>query len=54
MTVGLSVLLHGATAPFLGTRYGDWFAKTLPTDPDLRENALASDDVCGTRAPRGP
>ncbi|MFI6696987.1 cation:proton antiporter [Streptomyces sp. NPDC050433] len=53
VTVGLSVLLHGATAPFLGTRYGDWFAKTLRTEPDLRENALTSDDVHGTRALRG-
>jgi len=41
-TVGLSVLLHGATAPFLGNRYGDWFARTLRTDLDLRENTLAN------------
>ena len=44
MTVGLSVVLHGASAPFLGNRYGDWFARTLRADPDLRENALAADN----------
>lgn len=42
VTVGLSVLLHGATAPFLGRRYGDWFARTLRAEPHLRENALTS------------
>ena len=40
VTVGLSVVLHGATAPFLGNRYGDWFAGALRREPDLRENAL--------------
>ncbi|WP_405922248.1 cation:proton antiporter [Streptomyces sp. NBC_00122] len=45
VTVGLSILLHGATAPFLGGRYGDWFARTLRVEPDMRENALAHDDA---------
>ncbi|MGW6918885.1 cation:proton antiporter [Kitasatospora sp. NPDC054939] len=45
VTVGLSVVLHGASAPFLGDRYGGWFARTLPTQPNLRENALASDSA---------
>ncbi|MFF1904802.1 cation:proton antiporter [Kitasatospora sp. NPDC058218] len=45
VTVGLSIVLHGASAPFLGDRYGDWFARTLPTEPNLRENALASDSA---------
>ncbi|WP_327122018.1 cation:proton antiporter [Streptomyces sp. NBC_01341] len=42
ITVGLSVLLHGASAPFLGKRYGAWFARTLGTEPDLRENMLST------------
>lgn len=54
VTVGLSVLLHGATAPFLGNRYGDWFTRTLRTEPDLRENALSADDAPGIRDPRSP
>ena len=54
MTVGLSVLLHGASAPFLGNRYGDWFARALRTAPDLRENALAADSAqnAGPRSSR--
>lgn len=53
VTVGLSVLLHGASAPYLGDRYGDWFTRTLRTEPELRENALTADDVHGMRSPRG-
>ncbi|MFD7096544.1 cation:proton antiporter [Streptomyces xanthophaeus] len=45
VTVGLSILLHGATAPFLGNRYGAWFSRTLRVNPNLRENALAEDDT---------
>ncbi|MFJ8667621.1 cation:proton antiporter [Streptomyces sp. NPDC093600] len=42
VTVALSVCLHGASAPFLGERYGDWYARRLRTDPaGLRENTLA-------------
>ncbi|MEU2832504.1 cation:proton antiporter [Streptomyces lavendulae] len=52
-TVGLSVLLHGATAPFLGNRYGDWFTKTLRTEPRLRENALTADGAPGVRGTPG-
>ncbi|MEU1691684.1 cation:proton antiporter [Streptomyces hirsutus] len=54
VTVGLSVLLHGATAPFLGNRYGDWFARTLRTEPGLRENALSADNAPGIRGPHSP
>lgn len=54
VTVGLSVLLHGATAPFLGDRYGDWFARTLRTEPGLRENTLTADNAPGVRGPHGP
>ncbi|MFJ6905389.1 cation:proton antiporter [Streptomyces griseoluteus] len=41
VTVGLSVVLHGASAPFLGNRYGAWFTRTLSREKNLRENALA-------------
>ncbi|MFE2140416.1 cation:proton antiporter [Streptomyces sp. NPDC059456] len=45
VTVGLSVLLHGASAPFLGSSYGRWFTRTLRVEPNLRENALAHHDA---------
>ncbi|MCZ4125882.1 cation:proton antiporter [Streptomyces sp. H39-S7] len=41
VTVGLSILLHGASAPFLGDRYGTWFSRALSKQPGLRENLLA-------------
>ncbi|WP_405771115.1 cation:proton antiporter [Streptomyces sp. NBC_00080] len=44
VTVGLSIILHGASAPVLGDRYGAWFTRTLRTEPNLRENALAQHD----------
>ena len=37
LTVGLSVCLHGATAPLLGARYGAWYARALLRFPDLTE-----------------
>ncbi|MCX5606989.1 MULTISPECIES: sodium:proton antiporter [unclassified Streptomyces] len=52
LTVGLSILLHGASAPFLGNRYGDWFASTLRAEPALRENALAADGADGSPTAR--
>lgn len=45
VTVGLSIILHGASAPALGSRYGAWFTSTLRTEPNLRENALANKDA---------
>ncbi|MGW1766466.1 cation:proton antiporter [Streptomyces sp. NPDC002073] len=44
VTVGLSIILHGASAPILGDRYGSWFTRTLRKEPNLRENALAQHD----------
>lgn len=44
VTVGLSIILHGASAPILGDRYGTWFARTLRKEPNLREDALAQHD----------
>ncbi|MEV4231481.1 cation:proton antiporter [Streptomyces bobili] len=44
VTVGLSIVLHGTSAPFLGDRYGTWFTRTLRKEPNMRENALAQHD----------
>ncbi|WP_243638903.1 cation:proton antiporter [Streptacidiphilus pinicola] len=38
VTVGLSVLLHGASSVALATRYGHWYARAA-TRSDLRESA---------------
>jgi NhaP-type Na+/H+ or K+/H+ antiporter len=43
LTVGLSVLLHGASAPLLGARYGAWYARALAERPGLREQAALDD-----------
>ncbi|MFE9255295.1 cation:proton antiporter [Streptomyces sp. NPDC006879] len=43
VTVGMSILLHGASAPFLGDRYGAWFEGARRATPNLREDALAPD-----------
>jgi NhaP-type Na+/H+ or K+/H+ antiporter len=50
VTVGLSILLHGASAVFLSGRYARWYERTAAATPDLRESAEAT-----TRAvrPRG-
>ncbi|MFI0901059.1 cation:proton antiporter [Streptomyces sp. NPDC020983] len=53
ITVGLSILLHGATAPYLGDRYATWFATTIRTAPDLRENTLTTGNAHGNPRPRG-
>ena len=37
LTVGLSVLLHGATAAWAAGSYSDWHARAAADDPDLRE-----------------
>ncbi|MER7043902.1 cation:proton antiporter [Streptomyces jumonjinensis] len=37
VTVALSVYAHGASAAFLGSRYGSWYADTLRHTPELRE-----------------
>ncbi|MFI6289780.1 cation:proton antiporter [Streptomyces sp. NPDC051018] len=39
ITVGLSVLLHGVSAPALAERYGRWYDKAAAAHPDLREGA---------------
>jgi NhaP-type Na+/H+ or K+/H+ antiporter len=39
VTVGLSILLHGASAVFLSDRYAAWYQRVAATTPDLRESA---------------
>ena len=45
ITVGLSILLHGASAVPLSEHYAHWYARTAPTAPDLRESAAAPSAV---------
>ncbi|MFJ9905251.1 cation:proton antiporter [Streptomyces sp. NPDC101152] len=42
VTVGLSVLLHGASAAVLAARYGRWYQQAAAITPDLRESTAAS------------
>ncbi|MFE0462471.1 cation:proton antiporter [Kitasatospora sp. NPDC058965] len=49
VTVGLSVVLHGASAPGLGARYGAWFNRAAAASPGLREQTR----VDGRPAPSG-
>ncbi|MFJ9776114.1 cation:proton antiporter [Kitasatospora sp. NPDC101157] len=37
LTVGMSVLVHGASAAFLGSRYGAWYATRRDAGAELRE-----------------
>lgn len=39
LTVGLSIVLHGVSAPWGARRYGQWFARAVTVAPDLREAA---------------
>ncbi|MEU3616651.1 cation:proton antiporter [Streptomyces sp. NPDC006872] len=36
-TIGLSILLHGMSAPYFAVRYGNWYDAVNATTPDLRE-----------------
>lgn len=49
ITVGLSILLHGASAVYLSGRYADWYRRTAAEFPDLAESATAA----VPRRPRG-
>ncbi|MFI5645409.1 cation:proton antiporter [Kitasatospora sp. NPDC051705] len=49
-TVGLSVVAHGMSAPFLAARYGTWFRAERARTPELRE-ALAAPEAAGTAHP---
>lgn len=37
VTIGLSILLHGMSAPYFADRYGDWYDAEKATAPDLHE-----------------
>ncbi|MGI5402135.1 cation:proton antiporter [Streptomyces sp. CA-135486] len=37
VTIGLSILLHGMSAPYLADRYGNWYDAAKAATPDLRE-----------------
>lgn len=37
VTIGLSILLHGMSAPYFADRYGNWYDAAKATTPDLRE-----------------
>jgi NhaP-type Na+/H+ or K+/H+ antiporter len=53
LTVGMSVLLHGASAAVLGVRYGTWYTRTRMTRPDLREQTpLPEESIAGPRGGR--
>ena len=39
LTVGLSVVLHGVTAPWGAQRYGSWYAAAVAHDPGIGEAA---------------
>jgi NhaP-type Na+/H+ or K+/H+ antiporter len=41
LTVGLSVVLHGVTAPWGASRYARWYADAVAADPGIREAAEA-------------
>jgi sodium/hydrogen antiporter len=50
LTVGLSVLLHGATAAWAAGRYGSWHAAAVAAHPDLREGPAEPAPRRGTGA----
>lgn len=41
VTVGLSILLHGATAQGLSNRYARWYERAAGTEPDLQESVAS-------------
>ncbi|WP_329316493.1 cation:proton antiporter [Streptomyces sp. NBC_01262] len=45
VTIGLSILLHGMSAPYLADRYGNWYDAATATTPDLREAQHAPADA---------
>jgi NhaP-type Na+/H+ or K+/H+ antiporter len=53
VTVGLSVCLHGASAPFLGARYGAWYTQARTRRSDLREQEHVPEAIGLPRGGRG-
>jgi sodium/hydrogen antiporter len=52
LTVGLSVVLHGVTAPWGARRYGNWYANAAARDPGIREAAEAPQVTHRVRVPQ--
>jgi NhaP-type Na+/H+ or K+/H+ antiporter len=55
LTVGLSVLLHGATAAWAARTYGTWHRNAAAADPELREGPEEPDPgpATDTQTPEG-
>jgi NhaP-type Na+/H+ or K+/H+ antiporter len=53
LTVGLSVLLHGATAAWAARRYAGWHAAAAAADTQLREGPAEPLAPAGTPGPSG-
>jgi NhaP-type Na+/H+ or K+/H+ antiporter len=53
VTVAMSVYAHGASASWLGFRYGAWYAAALRRDPGLRESAAEPEHAAGAVRPTG-
>ena len=53
LTVGLSVVLHGVTAPWGARRYGNWYAAAVARNPGISEAAEAPQVTHRVRVPQG-
>ncbi|WP_328861401.1 cation:proton antiporter [Streptomyces sp. NBC_00306] len=45
VTIGLSVLLHGMSAPYFADRYGNWYDAARTASPDVREAQGAAESM---------
>ena len=45
VTIGLSVLLHGMSAPYFADRYGNWYDAARTASPDMREAQGAAEST---------
>jgi NhaP-type Na+/H+ or K+/H+ antiporter len=54
ITVGLSVLLHGASSAWGAARYGAWYAAAVAREPNLVEGGAAPERRIGRRGHRTP
>jgi NhaP-type Na+/H+ or K+/H+ antiporter len=52
LTVGMSVLLHGVTAPWGAQHYGAWYAKASARKPDIPEAGSAPHLIQRVRVPQ--
>ncbi|MFF7206455.1 cation:proton antiporter [Streptomyces sp. NPDC008141] len=49
VTIGLSVLLHGMSAPYFADRYGNWYDAARTASPDVREAQGAAESTVKQR-----